>query len=237
MPENYPGIQGIGFSQSFTPAQKDALVQKMRASVHEDFRVWPEGARDEYTAIIYLYPPGNYNEQAIGYDMFAEPVRRQAMEQRAIPARPQPQDVCDWSRRPTTEEQPGFLIYAPVYRNGAATNSVGRAAESARRLRLQSLSHQRFSRSDHCGRRMTSVFRFTTATKLKTRTFCTAILTSVAERFSFYSNEKLDVAGRTWTLSYATRPSFERGSSRPLLKYTIIIGVLLSLLFFCGHAG
>src|SRR5262249_1341555 len=39
------------------------------------------------------------------------------------------------------------------------------------------------------------------------------------------------VAGRTWTLTYATKPSFERAWSRSLLKYTVLFGVLLSLLF------
>src|ERR1043166_8486690 len=42
----------------------------------------------------------------------------------------------------------------------------------------------------------------------------------------------IPVAGRTWTVSYAITPSFERGSGRPLLKFTIITGALLSLLFF-----
>src|SRR4051812_19708741 len=76
--KNYPGIQGIGFSQSFTPADKDELVRRMRQSVREDFHVWPDGPRNEYSAIVYLFPAGNRNEKAIGYDMFADPVRRLA---------------------------------------------------------------------------------------------------------------------------------------------------------------
>src|SRR6185369_6711012 len=49
---------------------------------------------------------------------------------------------------------------------------------------------------------------------------------------NFTRIDTIPVAGRTWTLSYAIKPSFERGLSRPLLKFTIITGVLLSLLFF-----
>ncbi|HKV34920.1 MAG TPA: ATP-binding protein, partial [Pyrinomonadaceae bacterium] len=48
----------------------------------------------------------------------------------------------------------------------------------------------------------------------------------------FTKTDTLEVAGRVWTLSYAVTPAFERGSSRPLLKYTIIVGVLISFLFF-----
>src|SRR5690242_17775114 len=65
---NYPGIQGIGFALSFTPAEKDAVIKKMRArAAPPDFHVWPEGVRDEYTAILYLQPQANRNEVAIGY--------------------------------------------------------------------------------------------------------------------------------------------------------------------------
>src|SRR5215213_1835466 len=77
--KNYPGIQGIGFARSFTPQERDGLVQRMRAQGMADFRVFPEGVRDEYTAIVYLQPQANRNEVAIGYDMYADPVRREAM--------------------------------------------------------------------------------------------------------------------------------------------------------------
>ena len=47
----------------------------------------------------------------------------------------------------------------------------------------------------------------------------------------FADTKTLDVAGHTWTLTYVTKPSFAQRSSRSLLKYTLIAGALLSLLF------
>jgi CHASE1-domain containing sensor protein len=61
--ENYPGIQGIGFAEVFPATKKDALVKTMRDSVKSDFRVWPDDARNEYTAIIYLQPSDIRNDQ------------------------------------------------------------------------------------------------------------------------------------------------------------------------------
>ena len=40
-----------------------------------------------------------------------------------------------------------------------------------------------------------------------------------------------DVAGRTWTIAYATKPSFEAGSSHRYLKYTLITGAAESAVF------
>ena len=232
LPGNYPGIQGIGFSQSFTRAQHDGLVQRMRASVHEDFTVWPEGTREEYTAIIYLYPPGNANEKAIGYDMFADPVRREAMEKARDTGTPQASGRVRLVQEPVNEGQPGFLIYAPVYRNQASTNSV-----EERRKALVGYVYSPYRINDFLGPITSSAvdvsLQIYDGDGVKSENFLHGTLDeSPVSDSRFTSNEKLDVAGRPWTLSYAIKPSFERGSSRPLLKYTIITGVLLSFLFF-----
>src|SRR5688572_4741045 len=230
---NYPGIQGIGFSRSFTPADKDALVQKMRASVHEDFHVWPDNPRDEYTAIIYLYPPGNRNEAAIGYDMFADPVRRQAMEQARDTGTPAASGrVRLVQEEPDNDGQPAFLIYAPVYKNGASINSV-----EERRKALVGYVYSPYRIGDFLGP-ITSAKNDVSLRVYDGDEINNANLLHGTHNepppsdYRFTTNEKLKVAGRHWTMSYAVTPSFERGSSRPLLKYTIIIGALLSLLFF-----
>ncbi len=232
LPENYPGIQGIGFSQSFTPAVKDALVQKMRASVHEDFRVWPEGTRDEYTAIIYLFPTGNHNEKAIGYDMFADPVRRQAMEKARDTGTPAASGRVRLVQESDNEERPGFLIYAPVYRNDATTSSV-----AGRRKALVGYVYSPYRINDFLGPITSSAtdvsLQVYDGVDLKEENFLqgTPKEPPPSDR-RFTKNETLDVAGRVWTVSYAITPSFERGSNRPVMKYTIIIGALLSFLFF-----
>jgi len=229
---NYPGIQGIGFSQSFTSAQKDELVRKMRESVREDFHIWPDRPRDEYTAIIYLYPPGNRNEKAIGFDMFEDPVRRQAMEQARDTGTPAASGRVRLVQEPDNEGQPGFLIYAPVYRNGAPISSV-----EERRQALVGYVYSPYRINDFLG----PIAAVKTDVSLQVydgnETIEANLLHGAGDEpppsdLRFTRNESLYVAGRVWTLSYAVKPSFERGSSRPLLKYTIIVGVLLSFLFF-----
>jgi signal transduction histidine kinase/CHASE1-domain containing sensor protein/CheY-like chemotaxis protein len=231
--KNYPGIQGIGFSRSFTPAEKDALVQQMRRSGREDFHLWPEGQRNEYTAIVFLYPPGNRNEKAVGYDMFADPVRRQAMEQARDTGAPSASGRVRLVQEPADEGQSGFLIYAPVYQNGAPINSV-----DDRRRALLGYVYSPYRIYDFLSP-ITSAKTYDVSfevydgpeVKPEALLYSSPDKASAVDR-NFTHINLLDVAGRMWTLNYAVKPSFERGSSRPLLKYSIIVGVLLSFLFF-----
>ena len=230
---NYPGIQGIGFSRSFTSAEKDKLVQKMRESVREDFRVFPDRPRDHYTAIVYLYPPGNRNERAIGFDMFEDPVRRQAMERARDTGTPAASGRVRLVQDAGNDEQPAFLVYAPVYQNGASLDSI-----DERRRALVGYVYSPYFIADFLtpitqAKNYDVSFQVYDGPDAKDTGFLYGNQDSLspnAHRFTQVNT--IDVAGRPWTLSYAEKPSFERGSSRPLLKYTIIVGVLLSLLFF-----
>lgn len=230
--KNYPGIQGIGFSKRFTPAEKDELVRQMRQKIREDFNVWPDGPRDEYTAIVYLYPLGNLNEKAIGFDMFSDPVRRQAMEEARDTGLPAASGRVRLIQEPDNEVQPGFLIYAPVYRNGASLSSV-----EERRQALVGYVYSPYRIDNFLGT-ITSARSDVTLQVYDGNEIKGAVLLHGTpagpppDDLRFTTSDTLDVAGRVWTLSYAVTPSFELGSSRPLLKYTIIVGVLLSFLFF-----
>ena len=231
--KNYPGIQAIGFSKRFTEAEKNELVQRMRQTVSEDFNVQPDGPRGDYTAIIYIFPLGNRNEKALGFDMFSDPVRRQAMEQARDTGLPAASGRVRLVQEPDNdEEQPGFLIYAPVYRNGAALTSV-----EERRQALVGYVYSPYRIDDFLGpitsARSDVTIQIYDGNEIKGTAFLHGTPTGPPPNdLRFTKTETLSVAGRAWTLSYAVTPSFERGSSRPLLKYTIIVGVLLSFLFF-----
>ncbi|HKV33221.1 MAG TPA: CHASE domain-containing protein, partial [Pyrinomonadaceae bacterium] len=230
--KNYPGIQGIGFSKRFTHAEKDDLIRQMRQKVREDFNVQPDGPRDEYTAIVYLFPLGNQNEKAIGFDMFSDPVRRHAMEEARDTGLPAASGRVRLIQEPDNEEQPGFLIYAPVYRNGASINSV-----EERRQALVGYVYSPYRIDNFLGpitsARNDVTIQIYDGNDIKSATFLHGTVAGPPPNdLRFTTSDTLNVAGRVWTLNYAATPSFELGSSRPLLKYTIIVGVLLSFLFF-----
>ena len=112
--ENYPGTRGIGFCAVVTP---DLLIAHERAVRREgvtSYRVWPPGTRAVYTPVIYLEPHGSQNPGPFGYDMFLIPDRRAAMEQSCDSASP----AITPRMHLLNDQQPGFVMYVPVYRNG-----------------------------------------------------------------------------------------------------------------------
>ncbi len=117
--EQYPGIQGVGYSQIVPPQEKAAHIEAIRKEGFPGYSIKPEGERDLYTSIIYLEPFSGRNLRAFGYDMYSEAVRRAAMEQ----ARDLDKSVMSGKVTLVQEEgqnvQAGFLIYLPVYRNGS----------------------------------------------------------------------------------------------------------------------
>src|SRR5467141_700523 len=124
LPNHYPGIQGIGFSLKLQPDGRKQLIEQMRKAGNPDFRIWPEGDRAEYHTIIYLEPSDQRNQAAIGFDMSTESVRRAAMERARDTAAATASGRVTLVQEIEEPKQPGFLIYAPVYRNGAKVDTV-----------------------------------------------------------------------------------------------------------------
>jgi PAS domain S-box-containing protein len=112
---NYPGIQGVGFSQVISPAGLAAHVDAVRAEGFPDFTVRPAGNRPLYTSIIYLEPFAGRNLAAFGYDMFSEPTRRQAMQSAVDRNATSITGKVKLVQETHGKEQAGFLMYVPVF--------------------------------------------------------------------------------------------------------------------------
>jgi len=124
--ENYPGIQGVGFSQLIQPQDKDAHIKKIQAEggFFQDYTLRPAGEREQYTSIIYLEPLDKRNQQAIGYDMFSEPTRHTAMARARDTGNAALSGKVILVQEIDEDVQAGFLIYVPVYRQDLPHNTV-----------------------------------------------------------------------------------------------------------------
>ncbi|MGH9881748.1 MAG: CHASE domain-containing protein, partial [Pyrinomonadaceae bacterium] len=237
--QHYPGIQGIGFSIRLTPGQKDALIASMRREGDANFKIWPEGERDEYHSIIYLEPPDRRNQVAIGYDMFSEPVRRAAMEQ----ARDSGQATA--SRAVTLvqeidgdQRQTGFLVYVPVYRNGSDVSSV-----AARREALAGFVYSPFRADDFLGQILPAkryddvTFQVydgpqTESASLLHDSSSISGPLPTGYRPRFIATTKVKIAGQSWSLNFASHPAFDLASGNNFVPHALAGGLLISLLFF-----
>jgi signal transduction histidine kinase/CHASE1-domain containing sensor protein/CheY-like chemotaxis protein len=233
--KNYPGVQGMGFSRRFTAAEKAGVIAEMKRQGASTFNVWGnDSPRDEYNAIVYLQPETTRNQLALGFDMATEEVRRRAMERAGDSGNPtasgrvqlvQERDV------PDPDKQSGFLIYVPVYRKNVPLERV-----VDRRKALLGFVYSPFRVDDFLApitteKKYDVSFQVYDGTEINSANLLSAPSNEASEDPLFADTKTLDVAGHTWTLTYVTKPSFAQRSSRSLLKYTLIAGALLSLLF------
>lgn len=128
----YPGIQGIGFTKRLLPHEVGPFVESVRrdpGGVGPGFHIWPDTPRDEYHTIVYLEPLDARNLAAIGYDMFTDPVRREAMERARDTGLPAASGRVTLVQEIDRDVQTGFLIYVPVYRTPQVPETVEQRRE------------------------------------------------------------------------------------------------------------
>ena len=209
----FPGIQGIGYS---------ARVQ----------RGLP-GERDEHHAIRYLEPLDQRNEEALGFDMYAESERRTAMRRARDLGEPALSGRVRLVQEIYGEPQPGFLIYLPVYDGGSIPSTV-----AGRRETLSGFVYAPFRAPDlFAGIFGSEQFpRVSFTVHDGTIPDTAAVLYSSAREPdhdpAYTGVSTLDIGGRKWTVVYESQPAFERGSGRSLVPSGVVIGLLFSAWLF-----
>jgi len=114
----YPGIQGVGFSKRILPSDKDAHIRQIRSEGFPKYTINPVGDRPEYTSIIFLEPFDWRNQRAFGYDMFSEPIRKEAMIRARDTGKAALSGKVTLVQETDKDKQAGFLIYQAIYRKG-----------------------------------------------------------------------------------------------------------------------
>lgn len=122
--ERYPGLLGLGYSVVIRPDTLDQHTKNVMAEGFPSYAVRPAGPRDIYTSIVFLEPFVGRNLRAFGYDMFSEPTRRAAMERARDTGRPAASGTVTLVQETNKDVQQGFLLYLPIYRNGASIETV-----------------------------------------------------------------------------------------------------------------
>lgn len=122
--EHYPGILGLGYAPIIAAGQKSLHEQRVRQSGFPNYAIYPSYERERYSTILYLEPFEGRNLRAFGYDMFSEPVRRDAMQRAVDTGRPSMSSkvllVQDAADQPSAV---GLLMYEALYRGVVGADS------------------------------------------------------------------------------------------------------------------
>jgi PAS domain S-box-containing protein len=127
----FPAALGLGFAPYLTPSGLEQLQLDTRASGLGLLEIRPQGVREHYGPILYLEPKTRENLDALGFDMYSQPVRNAAMRaarDTGLARLSGPVHLVQDSGAPVN----AVLLYAPVYRAGDVPGNV-----QARRLSMQ----------------------------------------------------------------------------------------------------
>lgn len=119
-----PGIQGVGYVVIIPANQLKQHIQKIRMEGFPEYSVKPFGNRPLYTSIIFIEPFLGRNLRAFGYDMYADQIRRKAMDNARDSNIVTLSGKVILIQETDQDLQAGTLMFVPVFRNGYQTNNV-----------------------------------------------------------------------------------------------------------------
>ena len=235
--KNYIGVQGIGYNKIVLPDEREALLKQMKAEGYVNFKIFPEGERDLYQAIIYIEPFNERNQKAIGFDMSTEANRREALERARDSGQAAATAKIILIQENENDKQAGFLIYLPIYKGGELptvearkTNLKGyiyspfRAGDFLNEVQ-KSASAADLSISIYDGETEAENLLAQTGTKTEN-----SFTNQINEQYS--KQEELNVSGRKWLISYHTLPAFAEQSSLGWTPLILLSGLVASFLLF-----
>jgi len=219
---HYPGVLGIGYTARVEgDAARDAFVAEVRRDTWPDFHIWPAGERRVYTSILYLSPLSPPNRAAVGFDMYSEPVRREAMQRAAATGNPAMSGHVRLVQERADSAAPGVLIFlpamAPDVRGGRRLSGYVFSP-----LRAADLLQTVFPDDPD---RLVDVGVYDGAPRPSNLLFETA----PAWVQGASTLRVVQVGGRPWTLVVSSRPAFEAGSNHSLVYWTGGLGVAVTL--------
>lgn len=233
--ENYPGLQGFGYTQVVKPEEMEKHVQQIRSEGFKNYSITPEGKRDFYTAIIYLEPFSDRNLRAFGYDMFSEPVRQSAMRIARDTRQPTMSGKVRLVQETGKDEQSGFLIYLPVYQNNAEPESI-----QERQQLIKGFVYSPFRAKDLITSVLTDDFEDIDVEVYDGTEPSEDNLLFSSSPTPLYGNSNreyselntITIGNHTWRLYITAKDGFGRSADSELPYFILLGGFIISLLMF-----
>jgi PAS domain S-box-containing protein len=207
------GIRELGFSQRLPAAP----------------------GQDEAHAITYLEPASPRQAEALGFNLFTQPLHRAAMERAWRTGEPTLTGKVLLGVESGAAGQEGFVLYVPVY--------PGHAVPQGEQERWRTLSGFVYG-SMAAGALFSELFPAANQTRVTFRLYDG---TAVAPEALLYDSGawrqaphtpqltttvQVEVAGRPWTLVFSSQPAFERTLMASWAPAVGGVGTLMSVLVF-----
>lgn len=228
----FPGNRGIGWSPTVPDHQLEDFVDSVRQSGRPGFRLFPANSHRVHQPVLLIEPLDHGNRNSLGYDMASEPRRRAAMQRARDTGKAAATAEVPLEEQGSESTEPGFIVFTPVYRSAGAPASV-----AARRKDLRGFVYSPFRVRDL----LRGIFVEHSAGQLAFDVYDGKQAAPGALLFSagqdvrqddpyMRGSRQMEVAGRTWTLDFASTPRFDEGSHRGNPPLVLLAGLLVTLL-------
>lgn len=201
-----PGILGIGFARLVWPDEARAFEDRKRSEGNEGWRIWPRSQTEPMFPIVMFEPDVEASAKMMGFNMFSEHVRREAMQRARDTGQAAMSESMTLRRDRGRDPSPGFLIFAPVSASPDAPKSGA----------FIGFVYAPFHVRDF----LFDAFANTRASDLRIKLFDGA--TPSADHLMYESDERecdalhalvtTEVGGRVWTIQVARGKGFVRRS-------------------------
>ncbi|ESZ44041.1 CHASE domain-containing protein [Mesorhizobium sp. RSR565B] len=227
---NFAGLRGIGYLRLAKTGDEAAVERDMLRDRGAAHTVYPDTTQPWRTPVVLFEPLDPANESTIGYDMFTEPVRREAIEKAMADDAQHASGLVQLGQDTGAAQTfTGFLVFvrlnvetAPDGINASRSSTSGLlyAAFRARDLFQTALSRTPLLPVN------TAVYDGTADADNLLFQSETPPVASFGDRLLV--TRKIIVAGRPWTVLFRPTSAFSQPSSRAIPVMLGLFGLLLA---------
>ncbi|MFD2999874.1 CHASE domain-containing protein [Pontibacter toksunensis] len=232
--KSYLGMQALGYTHFVRPGELAGYERRIRSEGFTDFSVYPEGKRPQYTPITFIEPFSGRNLRAFGFDMYSDSTRQSAMNMARDTKLPALSGKVRLVQENGEDEQNGFLIYLPIYKN-----NVDPASIKDRQNQIKGFVYSPFRAKDLMDSILAQDFRTIDVEVYDGNSLTKESLLYSSDPTLYYSTRKnslyselktISVGNHTWRLFISTEPGLEKTADTELPYYILFGGTIISLL-------
>jgi diguanylate cyclase (GGDEF)-like protein/PAS domain S-box-containing protein len=130
VPENLGGVQAVAFVKALRQENVQRYLQEINTELPLAYRIHPASERTIVAPIVFIEPLAGNNVAALGFDIFTNPVAREAAELARDSGQIFITEPLSLVQDTSLKETPSFVMYLPVYEVGAPLDTVDQRREA-----------------------------------------------------------------------------------------------------------
>ena len=223
--ESYPGIQGLAVSRYLAVADSVEFLKELRKAN----RTYTLNSNFEHKVIVpllYIEPLNKRNERALGFDLYSEEHRREAIERCIKTSQPSITRKITLKQETQKNVQPGFLMFLPLFSDSEHNRVIGFVSSVFRTHDLMGSLLNRYSDVD--------VQLYDGSVTTREHLIFEKLISETANRpkDGLVSDTTIMVAGLPWRLVVKPNENFGSEVERQQPFFIGAIGLVMSILLF-----